>query len=88
MTVGGQKGRYFCGDYTYLDNAPQVFFPAAGSRHYSDGGAYSQGDSGRYWSSSPYGDHAGYLSFNSSDVTMNDVRRPYGYSVRCVQVTD
>ena len=41
LTVDGQEGRYFTGDYTYLDNAPQVFFPAAGNRNNNDGNAYN-----------------------------------------------
>ena len=88
MTVGGQKGRYFCGDYTYLDNAPQVFFPAAGHRLNSDGSAYMRGDEGDYWSSRPDGSGAFYLHFYSGNVGMYDYNRANGYSVRCVQETD
>ena len=88
MTVGDQKGRYFCGDYTYLDNAPQVFFPAAGRRNYydgSDGSAGSRGDRGGYWSSRPGSGSAYCLYFLSSFVNMKLNSRAYGYSVRCVQ---
>ena len=85
MTVGGQKGRYLCGDYTYLDNAPQIFFPAAGSRSVNDGTATSRGNYGRYWSSSPGSTGAYYLYFYSSYVGMTNHDRAVGYSVRCVQ---
>ena len=87
MTVGDQKGRYFCGDYTYLDNAPKVFFPAAGYRDGSDGGADFRGRDGLYWSSRPnnYSYRAGSLDFHSSNVDMYNNLRAYGYSVRCVQ---
>ena len=86
ITVGDQKGRYFCGDYTYLDNAPQVFFPAAGRRGYYDGGANDRGYGGYYWSSRPGSDDAYDLYFNSSNVGMdNSLYRARGYSVRCVQ---
>ena len=87
-TVGGQKGRYFCGGYTYLDNAPQVFFPAAGFRGYDAGDAYHRGSDGRYWSSEPSNPNANYLTFHSSGVNMNYYRRAAGSSVRCVQATD
>ena len=84
MTVGDQEGRYFCGDYTYLDNAPQVFFPAAGHRDY-DGIAYDRGYYGYYWSSRPHSDYADFLFFSNSDVNMYYGRRAGGSSVRCVQ---
>lgn len=83
-TVGGQKGRYFCGDYTYLDNAPQVFFHAAGYRSNDDGFASYRG-LGYYWSSNPSSASAGRLYFGSSGVDVSYNARAYGYSVRCVQ---
>jgi uncharacterized protein (TIGR02145 family) len=86
ITVEGQQGRYFCGDYTYLDNAPQVFFPAAGYRGCDDGSAYYQGRNGYYWSSRPSSTDAYYLNVYGSDVNRNfSDYRAYGYSVRCVQ---
>ena len=85
ITVGGQKGRYFSGDYTYLDNAPQVFFPAAGYRDSDDGNAGDRGNSGDYWSSRPTDSGAHELYFHSSNVGMYSDGRPGGYSVRCVQ---
>ena len=85
MTVGDQKGRYFCGDYTYLDNAPQVFFPAAGYRNSRDGNAGSRGDTGNYWSSRPYSFYGNRLYFYISKVSMSYDYRATGSSVRCVQ---
>ena len=86
LTVSGQKGRYFCGDYTYLDNVPQVFLPAAGYREYHDGYARSRGDIGWYWSSKLSGKNAVCLYVNRLDAGMSDIERcAHGYSVRCVQ---
>lgn len=84
-TVDGQEGLYLAGDYTYLADAPQVFFPAAGCRYYDDGGASRRGSSGYYWSSRPDSDLAYLLSFVSSSTIMSDYFRATGYSVRCVQ---
>jgi uncharacterized protein (TIGR02145 family) len=86
-----KNGRWFSGDYTYQNNAPQIFFPAAGYRNGIDGVACSRDDTyGRYWCSYPFYNHghANYLTFHSSYVGMNgsgNGYRVYGYSVRCVQ---
>lgn len=85
MTVGDQKGRYFCGDYTYFDNAPQVFFSAAGYRDYYDGGADDRGRYGYYWSSRPNSSGAFGLNISNVDMLSYLYHRAYGYSVRCVQ---
>ncbi len=86
MTVGDQEGRYFCGDYTYLDNAPQVFFPAAGYRGSYYGDASDRGYyDGYYWSSCPYGNYACLLYFSDGKAIMGYSYRANGYSVRCVQ---
>ena len=85
LTVDNQKGRYFCGDYTYLDNAPQVFFPAAGYRYGSDGSARYRGIYGHYWSSTPMSG-AYYLEFGSSNrprTSYDDLAE--SLSIRCVQ---
>ncbi|MBR2169624.1 MAG: hypothetical protein IJ952_04565, partial [Alistipes sp.] len=29
-----QEGRFFCGEYTFIESAPKVFFPAAGYQDY------------------------------------------------------
>ena len=85
-TVAGQKGRYFSGDYTCLEGAPQVFFPAADSRSGSASDAGDRGYRGDYWSSRPNGAYC--LDFYSSNANVSSYYRAYGYSVRCVQVTD
>ena len=86
-TVDGQKGRYFTGDYTYLADAPQVFFPAAGHRGSNDGDAGQRGGNGNYWSSLPtITSNAHFLDFSSMNTCMNFlVSRAVGHSVRCVQ---
>ncbi len=81
----GLKGCFFSGIYPYQDDAPQVFFPAAGFRNY-DGDVSYRGDYGYYWCSRPNGTSAFSLFFYSGNVRMdNNDGRAYGYSVRCVQ---
>ena len=80
----GQNGYYFVGEYTYIEDIPQVFFPAAGYRYYN-GDAGPRGSLGYYWSSKPYDTYAYYLYFSGGNVTMISYDRAYGYSVRCVQ---
>ena len=80
----GQNGYYFVGEYTYIDGLPQVFFPAAGCRYYSNSHLL-RGSSGYYWSSGPSGSRAYDLHFSNSGVHMTYDYRAYGYSVRCVQ---
>ena len=82
IEVGGQNGRYFSGDQIYLENVPQVFFPAAGGRDSSDGTLRNRCNRGLYWSSSSGCD---LLTFNRNNVNMFSDYRAYGYSVRCVQ---
>lgn len=91
-TFGGQKGRYFSGNYTYLENAPQVFLPAAGTRRSLDGNARLRDNDGYYWSSRPndvdygFGYGAGLLPFSSgSSSRMGIGNRASGFAVRCVQ---
>ena len=81
----GQKGRWFSGEYTYLEGCPEVFFPAAGWRYYDAGYASNRGYLGSYWSSRPSDYNAYYLNFSSSSANMRSDHRAYGYSVRCVQ---
>ena len=85
ITVDGQRGRYLCGDYTYLAGAPQVFFPAAGYLYFSDGDACNRRYSGHYWSSKPGDNTKAYFLRFSSDVYMYVDNRAHGHSVRCVQ---
>lgn len=83
----GQQGRYFSGEYTLIESAPQVFFPFAGSLDYDDGNGYTRDAHGNYWSSRSYFDRAHDLSFGDIDmhVYMYPDTRASGYSVRCVQ---
>ena len=86
MSEYDQPGYWFSGASTYTDEAPQVFFPAAGGRNNLDGYARNRGDYGLYWSSSPiYYFDVSYLHIFSSGVNLNCNTRAYGYSVRCVQ---
>jgi len=80
----GHIGYYFVGEYTYTEDIPQVFFPAAGCRS-NYGGALNRGDGGYYWSSRPVNTNAYGLHFNGSEVYMQNYLRAYGFSVRCVQ---
>ena len=84
----GQSGRWFSGPNSYTATVPQVFFPAAGGRNGRVGDADNRGYTGYYWSSRPNSNTAYDLRFSSIAVSMNDYGRAYGYSVRCVQVTD
>lgn len=86
--LDGQKGFYLSGDYTYLDNAPQVFFPAAGRLFNDNGNAEGRGNRGHYWSSKSLGNGASSLfMYYSGDVYMSNgyIERAYGHSVRCIQ---
>ena len=83
-----QPGYWFSGASSYTEEVPQVFFPAAGYRHYRAGNASYRGDYGYYWSSSPYNDYyyAYGLCFCSGFAyVFSDCYRAHGYSVRCVQ---
>jgi uncharacterized protein (TIGR02145 family) len=84
-TKDNQSGSYFVGEYTYIDGLPQVFFPAAGERNFSNGNAYDRGSFGRYWSSKPGGYGACYLSFYDGDTNVSSTHCANGNSVRCVQ---
>jgi len=90
-TLDAQRGFYLSGEYTYLDEVPKIFLPAAGSRYGVNGNVYDRGQyEGRYWSSRPYYvdyDRAYYLGFvNTSSVFIEgNSSRSAGFSVRCVQ---
>ena len=86
-TEDGQNGYWFSGSASYSASVSRVFFPAAGNRNLY-GGVGDRGSYGFYWSSRPYSNYAFYLCFYSSDINMYDYYRAFGYSVRCVQVTD
>ena len=66
-------------------NGKFIMLPAAGVRG-CDGGVYSVGSGGDYWSSTPYDSgNAWSLDFYSGGVCMNRLSRCYGFSVRLVQ---
>ena len=84
--LDGQNGYYFSGIYTYSENTPRVFLPAAGARG-KDGGDYNNRNRDAfYWSSTTYGDNAFLLIMNDSAAgTGYFDARACGCSVRCVQ---
>jgi uncharacterized protein (TIGR02145 family) len=85
----GQSGRWFSGANSYTEASPQVFLPAAGNRHGSDGNVGPRGRWGDYWSSMPSANtYAGRLEFSKDVVKLHSPGRANGCSVRCVQVTD
>ena len=89
-TNDGQNGYWFSGSNSYSESSSCVFFPAAGRRYY-DGNADYRGLRGGYWSSSPdsYDAYDAYLlTFGSGYANIYNDIRAYGFSVRCVQVTD
>lgn len=93
MTENGQDGACFTGEYTYCEDVPQVFFPAAGLRDYYHGESSGRGYNGHYWSSCPgdathgmyYGAGAHCLDFDTEKALTNGDARANGFSVRCVQ---
>ncbi|MDD6976700.1 MAG: PL29 family lyase N-terminal domain-containing protein [Bacteroidales bacterium] len=70
-----------------ISSPSTTWYPASGYRDYYDGGLSNVGNSGNYWSASPYGDYAYYLYFNYyGDVLPSyDDYRANGFSVRCLQ---
>ena len=84
----GQSGYWFSGPVSYSTSAPQVFLPAGGLLGYASGDGCYRNSDGYYWSSMPYGLHAGVLSFSSLGVDIFGHGRAYGQSIRCVQATD
>ena len=86
-TNDDQIGRWFSGSTSYSESVSRVFFPAAGARR-DYGDARDRGYYGYYWSSRPYSEGAYTLYFDSSDICVSSDCREYGFSVRCVQVTD
>jgi uncharacterized protein (TIGR02145 family) len=67
------------------NNGNSIFLPAAGYRS-CFGGVDYVGTNGYYWSSTPNDSYsAWYFAFDSSEVSMHDNDRCYGFSVRLVQ---
>lgn len=79
------NGRYFTGEYTYMEGIAQIFLPAAGYRYYIDGSVSKRGYVGDYWSSTSIQSLLYYLGFDSGGVYMGGGNRANEYTVRCVQ---
>lgn len=79
------NGRYFTGEYTYMDGIAQIFLPAAGYRTSYNGDVDGRNRYGYYWSSTSCSSSAEGFNFNSGNVIMFSGGRANGYSVRCVQ---
>ena len=75
----GVNGRLF-------GTAPnQIFLPAVGYRHNSNGALHYVGTNGGYWSSALLGSTgARYLWFSSGSSSVRNRTRANGFSVRCV----
>ena len=81
----GYLGYWLSGRNSYVDDVPQVFFPAAGFR-YIGGNASGRGKYGFYWSSRPYKSKSYILGFNNSVINRDEADyRTRGSSIRCVQ---
>ncbi|MBE6250521.1 MAG: hypothetical protein E7111_02580 [Bacteroidales bacterium] len=81
------EGMNFSGKF---GSASTIWYPASGCLGYGDGGLYSVGLGGLYWSASPYSYGAYALSldnFGPVDPSIDDIRAD-GLSVRCLQVID
>jgi uncharacterized protein (TIGR02145 family) len=76
-------------DFT-SNNAPGAFggvlkLTVVGYRIFSNASLNNVGSSGYYWSSTVNGTNANYLSFSSSNASINNNTRAYGFSVRCIK---
>ena len=84
-----QNGYWFSGDYTYLNDAPQIFFPAAGYRDCNEGKTNKRDKYGCYWCMEPFESGSKYaLCLKFGDEWIGDYNghsKANGYSVRCVQ---
>ena len=70
---------------TWKMSGANVFFPASGSRNYSNGTLGDVGSYGYYWTATPYGtDYGRRLRFDSSYTGWGSNYRAYGYAVRAV----
>ncbi len=79
------NGRYFTGEYTYMEGIQKIFLPAAGYRSCDNGDVFGRGGLGYYWSSTSCSICAGYFYFDRGSVFIKDSYRAAGYTVRCVQ---
>ena len=85
-TENDQTGYWFSGTEPYSESVPRVFFPDAGYRANIIGNAGFRGNYGFYWSSSSDSNTADILCCGSP-VGLS-YERAWGFSVRCLQVTD
>ena len=73
-----------------ISSASTIWYPASGYRYYYDGSLNDVGNSGFYWSASPYNNNAyslGFICYGEVDPSFYDFRAN-GLSVRCLQVID
>ena len=84
---GTNEGMNFSGKF---GSASTIWYPASGYRYGNDGGLYSVGCYGVYWSASPGSNYAYGLGFDldGSVDPSSYYGRAYGFSVRCLQVID
>jgi len=78
--------KYSNGMYFKISSSPyRTWYPTSGYLNGDDGNLSDVGDSGHYWSASPYSSSAFYLKFNSNgDVYTSRISsRARGQSVRC-----
>ncbi|MBQ6770603.1 MAG: hypothetical protein IJP44_06435 [Bacteroidales bacterium] len=78
------NNQYTAEQWAKMEAAGAVFLPAAGSRY---GGSTFMSSAHGYWSSTASGDlgrAAYYLYFNQNNLSVSDMSRYYGYSVRLV----
>ena len=82
-------GYWYSGSNSYSPDAPQIFFPAAGSIDYKGAGS-DRGSLGSYWSSGATGGLGWclYYWFNSVFTGPNLLVHSHGLSIRCVQDED
>lgn len=76
--------------YNFGSSAPYVFFPAAGTRNWTNGSVSGRNASGGYWTSTFSTDpispnKARAWDFDSESDDCSDYYRVYGFSVRCVR---
>ena len=88
-TVNGknQTGYWFSGQSSYTSSVSQVFLPAAGIIGFYSG-FDQRGCEGEYWSSRPDHNYGYYLFLAYGSGAIYSYSRAFGFSVRCVQVTD
>ena len=80
-----EAGRFFSGEYTFIEGAPMVFFVAGGLRSANNSYPQERGNIGVYLSSRTHNDSAHALIFADNEVNMGYASRANGLSVRCVQ---